>query len=462
MLKKNNEYIVDIIDNGFQGEGIAKIDGITVFINQAIKGEKIKIKILKVQTNFAYGKILEILEKSENRTDEDCCTYPKCGGCNLRHIKYDETLNIKKAVVENCLYKALKKEIKVNDVIGMENPMYYRNKLQYPVGISKEGLPVMGVYSSRTHNIIPTKECFIQNKECQIIANDIFKFIKQNNISAYNEETLKGTLRHIIIRIGIKTNQILVTLVVNDNKFKKEKELVEFLTKKHKNIKSIVKNFNTNNTNVILGDKTEVIYGDGYIYDILGDYKFKISPLSFYQVNPIQTEVLYNIAINNAGEDCSVCPQNNNITLDLYCGIGTIGIFASKNFKKVYGIEIVEQAIKDAKHNAKINNISNIEFFAGDVEHILPKIIEKENLKPSIVFVDPPRKGLDKKTIEVLQELKPCKIIYISCNPATLARDIALLEETYEIVKVQPVDMFPFTSHVECCSVLKLKESIEK
>ena len=455
MLKKNEEYIVDIIDNGFQGEGIAKIDGITVFVDQALKGEKIKIKILKVQTNFAYGKILEILEKSNNRINEECTTYKRCGGCNLRHIKYEETLNIKKAIVENCLYKALKREVAVNDVIGMKNPLYYRNKLQYPVGTNKEGIPVMGVYSSRTHNIIPTEECFIQNRECQIIANDIFKFIKENKISAYNEQTLKGTLRHIIIRIGIKTEEVLVTLVVNDNNLKKEKELVEELTEKHKNIKSIVKNFNTKNTNVILGDKTEVIYGDGYIYDILGDYKFKISPLSFYQVNPIQTEILYNTAIKFVGATSE--RAQNDIALDLYCGIGTIGIFASKYFKKLYGIEIVEQAIEDAKYNAKINGIENIEFFAGDVEKILPKVIERDNIKPNVVFVDPPRKGLDTKTIEVLKELEPNKIIYISCNPATLARDISLLEEKYELGKVQPVDMFPYTTHVECVSVMNLK-----
>lgn len=262
MLKKNEEYVVDIIDNGFQGEGIAKIDGITVFIDQAIKGEKIKIKILKIQKNFAYGKIIEILEKSTNRAIEDCSTYKRCGGCNLRHVKYEETLNIKKAIVENCLCKALKREIKVKDVVGMKEPLYYRNKLQYPVGVGKDEKIVMGVYSSRTHNIIPTNECFIQNKECQDIANDIFKFIKENNISAYNEEILKGTVRHIVIRIGIKTDEVLVTLVVNDNNFRKEKELVEFLTQKHNNIKSIVKNFNTKNTNVILGEKTEVIYGE--------------------------------------------------------------------------------------------------------------------------------------------------------------------------------------------------------
>ena len=449
MLKKNEEYIVDIIDNGFQGEGIAKIDGITVFIDQAIKGEKIKIKILKVQKNFAYGKIIELIKKSKTRVEADCSTYNRCGGCNLRHIEYKETLNIKKSIVQNCMNKALKKEVKINDVIGMKNPLHYRNKLQYPLGMNEQNNPVMGVFSARTHNIIPTEKCFIQNEKCEEIAKDIFEFIKQNNISVYNEKMLKGTVRHIVIRIGIKTNEILVTLVINEDKLE-DKKLVEYITKRHPEIKSIVKNFNTKNTNVILGDKTKVIYGDGYIYDILGDYKFKISSLSFYQVNPIQTEILYNTAIKYAGDNL------DRTALDLYCGIGTIGIFAAKHFKKIYGIEIVEEAIKDAKENAKINKIENAEFYAGDVEEVLPKIIEKENIEPSVVFVDPPRKGLDNKTIKVLKGLKPEKIIYISCNPSTLARDLALLDEDYDIKEIQPVDMFPFTSHVENVCTLKL------
>ena len=242
MLEKNQIYEVEIIDDGYQGEGIAKIENFPVFIQGAIKGEKAKIKILKVQSNFAYGKIIDIIQPVQNRVEADCTQYNKCGGCNLRHVTYDYTLKIKKAIVENCMYKALNREIQVEDVIGMENPMFYRNKLQYPVGLDKEGQAVMGVYSSRTHNIVPVSKCYIRNENCNEIANDIFEFIKENNISVYNEENLKGTVRHIVIRIGVKTNEVLVTIVVNDNDFRKEKELVEYITSKYENIKTIVKN----------------------------------------------------------------------------------------------------------------------------------------------------------------------------------------------------------------------------
>ena len=462
MLEKNKTYEVEIIDNGYQGEGIAKIDGLPIFIQGAIKGEKLKIKILKVLSNFAYGKIINVIEQSAYREEVDCNEYSRCGGCNLRHIQYEYTLKIKKAMVENCLYKALNRKIQVNDVIEMVCPLHYRNKLQYPIGLDKNNEPVMGVYSQRTHDIVSVNNCYIQNEECNKIAHDLFEFIKQNHISVYNEKTLKGTVRHIVVRIGVKTGEILVTIVVNDKKFSKEQELVKYLIKRHPNIKSIVENYNNKNTNVILGNKNKIIYGSGYIYDILGNYKFKISPLSFYQVNPIQTEILYNTGIKFATDNEHHNTQNHAVALDLYCGIGTIGIFAAKKFKKVYGIEIVEQAIEDAKENAKINNVKNAEFYAGDVEKVLPEILNNIENKPEVVFVDPPRKGLDNKTIEILKEVKPNKIIYISCNPATLARDLKQLEEKYEIKEIQPVDMFPYTSHVECCSVLKLKENIDK
>ena len=337
----------------------------------------------------------------------------------------------------------------------MKNPMHYRNKLQYPIGLDNEGKPVMGVYASRTHNIIPVGNCLIQNQECQNIANSIFEYVEENNISVYDEKTLKGMLRHIVVKIGIKTNEIMVILVLN-NQYKIDYlKLIEHITKKYPNIKTIVKNINNKNTNVILGDKNEIIYGDGYIHDVLGEYKFKISATSFYQTNPIQTEILYNTAINYiVGVDDSVHPDQ--IALDLYCGIGTIGIFASKHFKKVYGIEINEQAIQDAKENAKLNNISNIEFIQGDVG-AAPVSAQLAELKPDVVFVDPPRKGLDNYTIETLLNIQPKQIIYISCNPATLARDIARLEEKYKLEQIQPIDMFPYSKHVETVCLLTLQ-----
>lgn len=451
-VKKNEEYIVDIIDNGYEGEGIAKIDGFTIFINGAIKGEKCKILILKVTSSHAYGKILEIIEKSEYRVESDCGTYKRCGGCNLRHIDYEETLNMKQRMVENLVNKNFEKhEIKVLPTLGMGNPYNYRNKAQFPVGLDNEGKPVMGVFAQRTHEIIPMRNCLIQNYLSEQIANFVFGFIKENNISVYNEKTGKGLIRHIVVKVGIRTHEIMCILVINGKNFKQERALAEAIIKEFPEVKTVVKNINVKNTNVILGRENEVLIGDGYIYDILGDFTFKISPLSFYQVNPVQAEALYNIAIEKAEL------SKDDILYDLYCGIGTIGIFASKYVKKVYGIEIVEQAIEDAKENAKLNDVENIEFFAGDVEKIFDKLIQEKQAIPDVVIVDPPRRGLDGNTIESLKVLEPKKIAYISCNPATMMRDLKLLSEKYDIGDIQPVDMFPFTSHCEVISVLKLK-----
>lgn len=453
MIKKNEEYIVEIIDNGYQGEGIAKIDGMTVFIDNTLKGETVKIKILKVLKSQCYGKIIEILEKSENRCNEDCTTYSKCGGCNLRHMNYQKTLDLKKEIIETDLKKFGLSNIKVKKCIGMEEPYNYRNKLQYPVGMSNEG-SVMGVFAKRSHRIIPTDNCLIQNKLTQEIAKDVFGFIKKNNIPVYNEVDRTGEIRHIYLRIGIKTNEVMLIIVTNKRKLTKETELVTFITNKYPQIKTVVKNINTKFTNVILGNINEVLFGDGYITDELLGSKFKISPMSFYQVNPVQTEKLYSVAIEGAKL------TGNETIFDLYCGIGTIGICALSKAKYLYGIETVPQAIEDAKENAKINNIENAEFIVGNVEEELPKLIEKKAIKPDVVFVDPPRKGCDNVAIETLLKIKAKKIVYISCNPATLVRDLVKLKEMYEIKEVQPVDMFPFTSHVECVSVLQLKQDM--
>lgn len=450
-IKKNEEYIVDVIDNGFEGEGIAKIDNFTIFIDGAIKNEQVKIKILKVNKSFAFAKIIQVLKSSESRQKTDCATYPRCGGCSLRHIKYEDTLKIKRQIVANCIKKALKKDVKISDTMGMEEPVHYRNKLIFPLGYDLNKQPIMGTFAQRSHNIIKTDKCFIQNETLQQIATDIFDYIIKNNISIYDETTKKGLIRNLVLKIGIKTNQIMVILVLTKDSFKQEKEFFEFILDKHPNIKTIIKNINPDNTNVILGKQDIVLYGDGYIQDKIGEFTFNISAQSFYQVNSIQTEVLYNKVLEAA--DLS----GKEIVFDLYCGIGTITTFLAKNAKFVYGIETVEQAIKDANENAKLNNVNNVEYILGDVEEKLPELVASKKIEADLIVVDPPRKGLDNITIETILKVKPKKIVYVSCNPATLARDLVSFENMYEIIQINPVDMFPYTSHVECVAVMCLK-----
>ena len=454
-IQKNQEYIVDIIDNGFEGEGIAKIDNFTIFIPGTIKGEKVRILIVKVLSSHGFGKIVEILGKSQARQDVDCNTYKRCGGCNLRHVKYEETLKMKQNALQSLVNKTLKNKLQVKETVGMENPLHYRNKAQYPIGINKQGEPVIGVFANRTHEVIPIDNCLIQNKKSEEIAKFIIEFIKEKNISIYDEKTGKGLVRHIVTKVGIKTGEIMCVIVINGYKIPNENELVENLKTRYPEIKAIVKNINMKNTNVILGQENINLYGNGYIEDILGEYKFKISPLSFYQVNPVQAEKLYNLGVSMAEI------TKNDVVFDLYCGIGTISLFMSKFAKKVYGIEIIEEAVKMAKENAESNNVSNTEFFAGDVEIVLDDLINNKGLKADVVMFDPPRKGLDKKSIDNILNLRPKKIVYISCNPATLIRDLADFENEYDIKTIIPVDMFPYTSHVECVSVLHRK-SLEK
>ena len=450
-VKKNKEYVVDIIDNGFEGEGIAKIGGFTIFVPNVIKGEKVKILIVKVLASHAFGKTVEILEKTNYRVEEDCYTYKRCGGCNLRHVEYEETLNMKQNIVQNLVNKVLKTKIEVRPTWGMGNPYHYRNKLQYPVGLDKNGEPIVGVFANRTHDIVPVGECLIQNKKANQVAKYVVDVIKKYRLTVYNEKTGEGLIRHVVIKTGFRTGQVMVIFVINGDLLPFAKKVAMNLQGACHDISSIVVNINKENTNVILGDKNINIFGNGYINDWLGEYYFRISPMSFYQVNPVQAEALYNIAIENAKI------TRDDIVFDLYCGIGTISLFASEYAKKVYGIEIVEQAIEDAKWNAKFNNVDNVEFVAGDTEIVLTDLIENKKITPNVVIVDPPRRGLDNTTVNNILNIQSKRVVYISCNPATLVRDLALLEDRYEINMIQPVDMFPFTSHVECCSVLSLR-----
>ena len=450
LVEKNKEYTVDIIDNGFAGEGIAKIENFTIFVPNSIKGEKVKIVIVKVLSSHAFGKIIEIISSSNQRIESDCKTYKRCGGCSLRHIQYEETLKMKQNAVQSLANKTLSNKVIVEPVLGMKMPYHYRNKAQYPIGTDKNGKPVMGVFANRTHEIIPIQTCLIQNEKTEELAKFIFNYIVKNKISIYDEKTGRGMIRHIVTKIGIKTDEMMCILVINGEKIPREKELVSEITGHFPKVKTIIKNINRKNTNVILGQQNINLYGEGYIKDELGDYVFKISPLSFYQVNPLQAECLYQMGV----EAAKISKQD--IVFDLYCGIGTISLFMSKFAKKVYGIEIVKEAVEMAKENARLNQVNNVDFIAGDVEKILEKLLYEQKVIPDVVMIDPPRKGLDSKSIENLLMIRPKRLVYISCNPATLVRDLAKMEELYTIKRIEPVDMFPFTSHVECCSVLYL------
>ena len=443
MIKKNEDFEVNISDIGFEGEGIAKIDGYTTFIKGGLKGEKAKIKMLKVNKDYGFAKLLEVLEKSEEREQPVCNVFGKCGGCSLQHMTYEAQLDYKTNMVRNTIRKALGQDVEVSDIIGMGIPYNYRNKAQYPVSQGK-----IGFYAGRTHSLIENETCYIQNKISDELAKYAFKVTQKYEIETYDEKTNRGCLRHIITRTAVNTGELMLILVTNGKELKHKKEMISELTNAYPMLKSIIQNVNKNNTNVILGKECITLYGKDYITDILGDYKFKISPLSFYQVNPVQTEILYNIAKEFADL------QGSETVFDLYSGIGTISIFIADEAKKVYGVEVVEPAVKDAKENAEINEIKNVEFISGEAEKVVPEMYQK-GIKADVVFVDPPRKGCDEKLLETIKEMKAEKVVYISCKPATLARDLKYLTNNgYELKKVQPVDMFPQTSHVETVVLL--------
>lgn len=446
-VEKNKIYEADIIDYGINGEGITKIDNYTIFVSDAIKGEKCKIRILKTLSSHAFSKIEEIIEKSPYRIIPDCTSYKRCGGCDLKHINYNETLNIKKEKVQNLVNSYLSNKIIVNNTIGMDNPYYYRNKSIFPVSI-KNGNNVIGIFAKRTHEIIEFDDCKIQSKQAQEISKEI---LNNWNYNIYDENNNTGILKNIMVRIGFSSNEVMVVLIV--------KKFINYdfnhLIKKFPNIKTIVINVNFANTNVALSKDNRIIYGNGTIKDKINDYIFEISPNSFYQVNPIQTEKIYNLAIKNAKLN------NNDIVYDLYCGVGTIGICLANKVKKVYGIEIIKEAIENAKLNAKLNNIQNIEFIENNVEDGFEELANKNIDKPNVIIVDPPRKGLDKRTIENILKLETDRLIYISCNPATMVRDIKILEEKYKINDITPIDNFPWTSHVECVSILSINNNYD-
>lgn len=443
MVEKNKIYNIEIEDLSSSGEGVGKIDGFTVFVPQAIPGDKVRARITTLKKRYGIGEILEMVEPSKDRIKPKCSLFGKCGGCQIMHMDYDAQLKMKRNKVEQTLSRIGKISTKVNPTIGMENPFEYRNKGQFPVGI-KNNKAIMGAYEMGTHNIVDTSYCHIQAPATKIIIKTIKKYIDDFNIEVYDEVKRTGLIRHIVSRFGFATGDVMVVLVTNGRRLPYKDELIRMLKEDVPGLKSIVQNINTRNTNVVLGDETLVLYGEDRIVDYIDDLKFNISSKSFFQVNSIQTKVLYDKVLEYANL------KGDEVVFDIYCGIGTISLFLAKKAKEVHGVEIVKSAIEDAKVNAKINNINNAKFYTGKGEDVVPRLY-KEGLYADIVVVDPPRKGCEESVLETMVNMAPGKIIYVSCNPATLARDLAyLVEGGYKVVEVQPVDMFPQTTHVEC------------
>ena len=447
MVEKNKEYIFDIISQGYEGEGIAKIDNkYPIFIEGALKGEKVKVRIVKVNKNFAYGKLMEVLEPSEERVNPPCAIYKRCGGCKLQHASYKAQLDFKWDRVKDCVSKIGKLDPSiVKYPLGMENPWRYRNKVQLPIGLIN-GEVKIGFFAPRSHDIIDMESCLIQDEIGDKVVKLTREWIEKFNIRPYNvdgEYDEKGIVRHIMIRRGFTTNEVMIVLVTNGENLPHKEEFVDLMVKNIPGIKSVIQNINSKKTNVILGLESKTLWGEDTISDYIGDFRFNISPLSFFQVNPTQTEVLYGKALEYANL------TGNEEVFDAYCGTGTITLFLSQKAKKVYGVEIIPQAIDNAWINAKENKVENVEFFVGESEVVIPDLINK-GVKADVVVVDPPRKGCDKKLLDAITNIDAKKIVYVSCDPSTLGRDLQLLEENgYKTLEVQPVDMFPNTSHVE-------------
>lgn len=451
VVEKNKEYIIEITSLGFEGEGVGKINDFAVFVQGALKGETVKVKIVKVAKSYAHGKLIEIIKSSEFRILPKCGIYKKCGGCQLQHMTYEAQLAFKTQRVKDVIERIGKlHNVVIHDAIGMNAPFRYRNKVQLPVGTA-DGKVQIGFYAPRSHNIIDMDSCLIQDESADVVVRLTREWITKYNIRPYDENTDNGLIRHIMVRKGFKTGEIMVVLVTKEEKLPNAKEFIDIMVKNIDGLKSIVQNVNTKKTNVILGYKNITLWGQDKITDYIGQFRFNISPLSFFQVNPVQTEVLYKKALEYANL------TGNETVFDAYCGTGTISLFLSQKAKKVYGVEIVPQAIEDAKRNAVENNITNTEFFTGQAEKVIPEIID-QGIRADVVVVDPPRKGCEKSLLEAISKMQPKRIVYVSCDPATLARDLAILKElNYETAEIQPVDMFPMTAHVECVALIERK-----
>ena len=459
-MKKNELITLKIEDIGVNGEGIGKVDGYTLFVKDALIGDRAELKITKAKKNYGYARLMQVLEPSCDRVEAKCPVARQCGGCQIQELSYEKQLEFKEKKVRGNLeriggFAPEELDEVMEPICGMEEPFYYRNKAQFPFGTDKQGHIVTGFYAGRTHQIIPNTECALGVKQNREILEMIVDFMNIHHITTYDETTGEGLLRHVLIRYGFRTGEIMVCLIINGDNFPKSEKLVDNL-REIPGMTSITLNVNRERTNVILGREIKVLWGQAYITDYIGNVKYQISPLSFYQVNPVQTENLYGQALEYAGL------HGNETVWDLYCGIGTISLFLAQKAKQVYGVEIIPQAIEDAKRNAALNGIENAQFFVGKSEEVLPQYYENyakehggEKAYADVIVVDPPRKGCDETLLETMIQMQPERIVYVSCDSATLARDLKYLcENGYELKRVRAVDMFANTVHVETVVLL--------
>jgi 23S rRNA (uracil1939-C5)-methyltransferase len=451
-LEKNQTVELTIEDLTHDGAGVGKVDGFPLFIKGALPGERIDAKIIKLKKNYGFARLVRVYVESKHRVEAPCPIYKQCGGCQLQHLSYEGQLEAKYKQVESVLQRIGHLDnVQIHPVLGMTDPWNYRNKAQVPVGEEEGGL-VAGFYQQRSHSIVNMDECMIQQEVNDQVVQTVKRIAEKYGVRAYDEQKHRGTLRHIMVRYGQVSKEVMVVFVTKQSEIPHREEIIEEIVAAIPNVKSIVQNINPKKTNVVFGDKTTVLWGEEYIYDSIGDIKFAISARSFYQVNPEQTKVLYDKALEYA--DLS----GSETVIDAYCGIGTISLFLAQKAKQVYGVEIVPEAIDDAKRNAKLNGVENVDFAVGEAEKVIPWW-KAQGIEADVIVVDPPRKGCDETLLQTIIEMKPKRVVYVSCNPATLARDLKILEDGgFETKEVQPVDMFPHTTHVECCSLLVRKD----
>jgi 23S rRNA (uracil1939-C5)-methyltransferase len=449
-LKKNDVIRLAVTGVTSEGSGVGHLDGLAVFVPGAAAGDVAECVIIKAKANYAVGKIQKLLTPSEDRTPSDCSVYPRCGGCVFRHINYDAELRYKEQRVKDAFERIGHLDVKVLPITGGERYNHYRNKAQYPV-TTQNGRLVAGFYAPYSHRVIGCRSCLLQPPEFEGILKVIARWAEKYKIPTYDERTQKGLLRHIYIRKGFSTGETLVCFVINGEKLFKAKELTEALLKENKNIKTVLVNCNTEDTNVILGKESDVLYGPGYIEDVLCGKRFRISPLSFYQVNHDQAERLYEKAAAYALENGA------KTLVDLYCGAGTIGLTMADRVETLIGVEIVPEAVKDAETNAELNGVKNAEFLCGDAAKAA-ETLRQRGVTPDVVILDPPRKGCDGALLKTVAEMSPGRIVYVSCDPATLARDCAVLTGLgYQVKEAAPFDLFPRTAHVECVTLITHK-----